>query len=423
MSMRRIVSFCLVLVLCLSVICPTALAATPRFSFELSVDGGDTKYVRAGDIVTVVLALRRTDTDSPYTMFAMQDEIRYDSDFFQMVEGSAMLYSGVVSTDVQLQGQQRELYLNYLSAGGGASWSGKTIVGMFQLRVIGTNGVSKLTNQDYLVSLKGGNGSYSCVGKDVTVILSKDCTVRFEENGGSAVADQTVLLGEKVKEPAEPTRSGCAFGGWYSDPELTKPWSFSGNTVECNMTLYAKWIPQGQESSSFTDVRPGTYYYDAVRWAVESGITTGTSATTFSPDMVCTRAQAVTFLWRQAGCPKPEGEGMAFRDVSKNSYYYDAVCWAVEQGITTGTSATTFSPNMNCSRAHIMTFLWRAQGCPASAEKTVVFKDVPQDAYYASAVLWAAENGITTGTSASAFSPDNSCTRAQIVTFLWRMAR
>ena len=172
-------------------------------------------------------------------------------------------------------------------------------------------------------------------------------------------------------------------------------------------------------TTRFTDVPDDVYYADAVGWAVKNGITAGTSATTFSPDAACTRAQAVTFLWRAAGSPEPENDVMPFTDVAAGAYYYDAVLWAMEQGITSGTSATAFSPNAVCTRAQIVTFLWRSEESPA-AITAAPFIDVPTDAYYAKAILWAVENEITAGTSATTFSPNNNCTRAQIVTFLWR---
>ena len=170
---------------------------------------------------------------------------------------------------------------------------------------------------------------------------------------------------------------------------------------------------------TFSDVPADAYYFTPVEWAVKNGITSGTSATTFSPNAACTRAQAVTFLWRAAGSPAPKSAEMPFVDVSADAYYYDAVLWAVENGITAGTSATTFGPNITCSRAHIVTFLWRAQGTP-SADVLNPFADVAVDAYYNKPVLWAVENGITAGTSATTFSPNADCTRAQIVTFLYR---
>ena len=170
----------------------------------------------------------------------------------------------------------------------------------------------------------------------------------------------------------------------------------------------------------FVDVLAGSYYEDAVDWAVENGsITQGTDDTHFSPDSICTRAQAVTFLWRAAGSPEPETRTMPFTDVPVGSYYYDAVLWAVENGITKGTSDTTFSPNMTCSRAQIVTFLWRSEKSPAAGTANP-FADVKSTAYYADAVLWAVKENITKGTTSTTFSPNADCTRAQIVTFLWR---
>ena len=168
----------------------------------------------------------------------------------------------------------------------------------------------------------------------------------------------------------------------------------------------------------FVDVSGGAYYEDAVLWTVREGITSGTTATTFSPGASCTRAQMVTFLWRAAGSPKASGSN-PFRDVSADTYYYDAVLWAVENGITSGISADAFAPDAMVTRAQTVTFLYRAAGSPAAASGSR-FSDVRSDAYYADAVFWAVEKGITSGTAAAAFSPDADCTRAQIVTFLYR---
>ena len=173
------------------------------------------------------------------------------------------------------------------------------------------------------------------------------------------------------------------------------------------------------QTGVFVDVATGSYYEDAVDWAVGNGITQGTDDTHFSPDGICTRAQAVTFLWRAAGSPKPETRTMPFTDVPAGSYYYDAVLWAVENDITKGTSDTTFSPNMTCTRAQIVAFLWRSEKSPAAGTANP-FADVKSAAYYADAVLWAVKENITKGTTNTTFSPDADCTRAQIVTFLWR---
>ena len=173
------------------------------------------------------------------------------------------------------------------------------------------------------------------------------------------------------------------------------------------------------QTGVFVDVATGSYYEDAVDWAVENGITKGTDDTHFSPDGICTRAQAVTFLWRAAGSPEPETRAMPFADIPVGSYYYDAVLWAVENGITKGTSDTTFSPNMTCTRAQIVAFLWRSEKSPAAGTANP-FADVKSTAYYADAVLWAAKEDITKGTTNTTFSPNADCTRAQIVTFLYR---
>ena len=197
--------------------------------------------------------------------------------------------------------------------------------------------------------------------------------------------------------------------------------SYTFENVRHAHTIEVSFMKAGgsPQTGVFVDVATGSYYEDAVDWAVESGITTGVSANRFDPNGVCTRAQAVTFLWRAAGSPKPETRTMPFTDVPAGSYYYDAVLWAVENGITKGTSDTTFSPNMTCSRAQIVTFLWRSEKSPAAGTANP-FADVKSTAYYADAVLWAVREDITKGTTSTTFSPDADCTRAQIVTFLWR---
>lgn len=172
---------------------------------------------------------------------------------------------------------------------------------------------------------------------------------------------------------------------------------------------------------SFSDVSSSAYYYDAVKWAVANDITSGTDKTHFSPDAGCTRAQAVTFLWRAAGKPEPQSTTSAFIDVKAGSYYEKAVQWAVEQKIVSGTSATTFSPDTTCTRAQIVTFLWRKEGSPKVSGGS--FSDVPEEAYYTDAVKWAVANGITRGTDKTHFSPNNKCTRGQIVSFLYRYGK
>ena len=186
-----------------------------------------------------------------------------------------------------------------------------------------------------------------------------------------------------------------------------------------NVTVTAIFMEDNTMLNFFVDVKASDYYYDAVLWAAQNGITAGTDAVHFTPDGVCSRAQAVTFLWRAAGSPVPKSASMPFTDVLKGSYYETAVLWAVENGITKGTSNTTFSPNATCSRAQIVSFLWRSQKSPAVGSVNP-FTDVSANAYYTDAVLWAVEENITKGTTATTFSPDADCTRAQSVTLLYR---
>ena len=248
-------------------------------------------------------------------------------------------------------------------------------------------------------------------------------TVADAENGSATASRKSASKGTTITVTATPDKgyeldtlkvtdkNGDKVKLTEKNGKYTFTMPASAVTVKATFTKTAE--------NPFTDVNDDAYYKDAVIWAVENGITKGISGTMFSPDAACTRAQAVTFLWRAAGSPSPKSGAMPFGDVAADAYYHDAVLWAVENGITKGTSDTTFSPDSKCTRAQIVTFLWRAQKSPAVASVNV-FTDVAADAYYADAVNWAVANGITSGTSAATFSPNADCTRAQIVTFLYR---
>ena len=243
----------------------------------------------------------------------------------------------------------------------------------------------------------GVNGSISPTG-NVSVREGRDQTFTITPNKGYAVAK--VLIDSKNVGAVK---------------------SYTFENVKKNHTIEVVFMKASgnPQTGVFVDVPEGSYYEEAVNWAVEKGITTGTDATHFSPDGICTRAQAVTFLWRAAGSPAAKSAVMPFADVKAGSYYYDAVLWAVENGITKGTSDTMFSPDATCSRAQIVTFLWRSQKSPAAGTANP-FTDVKASAYYADAVLWAVKEDVTKGTTNTTFSPDANCTRAQIVTFIWR---
>ena len=186
--------------------------------------------------------------------------------------------------------------------------------------------------------------------------------------------------------------------------------------------FYYEYEKLQTKTTGFTDVADKTsYYHNAVLWAVKNNITMGTSDTTFSPNMDCSRGQVVAFLWRAAGKPEPKTTECPFSDVAEDAYYYKAVLWAAENGITAGTSANTFSPDTIVTRSQFVTFLWRAAGKPEASSDNP-FADIENDYYY-NAVLWAVSNGITAGTGSNTFSPLKTCTRAETVTFLYRYDR
>ena len=224
-------------------------------------------------------------------------------------------------------------------------------------------------------------------------------------------------IGDKAVSMAEGKAADEAFRTQFDTLILATSTQFSGKSAA---TSKAQALDLLGKVEDFFDVPADAYYAPAVRWAVANSVTAGTSAYTFSPDQVCTRAQVVTFLWRAAGSPDVAA-ATAFSDVPKDAYYAKAVSWAVANGVTQGTGAGKFSPGEPCTRAQVVTFLWRAAGSPNAAASTA-FSDVPTGVYYAKAVSWAVSRGVTQGTGNGLFSPAQSCTRAQVVTFLYRQA-
>lgn len=232
-----------------------------EFLFSLTVDGKETKEVNYGDIITVCLKLTRTGSNPTYPMYAMQDELRYDSRILELVKGSEVLYPGIATVNIEKTDGYRELYLNFLSLSGGTAWNQDTVIGTVQFKVIGTSGVTTIKNSDYLVSLQDGSGSYLCRCEDVTLVISTDCTVRFQSNGGTNIEDQIVRYGERVDCPPDPEREGYQFEGWYTDIDLSTAWDFESDLVRENMSLYAKWIPRTQ-----SDVKPSESNQCCIYW-------------------------------------------------------------------------------------------------------------------------------------------------------------
>ncbi len=237
--------------LILSLVCllalPVSAAETPSYAFELSVNGQDTVETKQGEILTVMVHLRRTDAAEASSIHAMQAELRYDPAFLEVVEGGSSVYSGVTTRDIALLDGQREYYLNFLSMSGGSQWPAETLVGSVQFRVLADSGVSKISNEDFMVSLPDGSGSYECSSNQLLLILSTECTVSFQSNGGTAVEPLSGFFGEKLAKPADPSREGYRFLGWYKDIYLTQAWDFDKDLLQGNVTLYAKWEGEAVE--------------------------------------------------------------------------------------------------------------------------------------------------------------------------------
>ena len=270
-------------------------------------------------------------------------------------------------------------------------------------------------------SRDGGSSSYGRDDSDPSYAVE---TPDKTENGSVSVSPKNASQGDRVTVTVKPD------AGY----ELDSLKVFDKNGKELELTdkgdgKFTFIMPAGKvevkatfteevKTSPFQDVPTDAYYYEAVKWAQKKGITGGIGDGLFGPNQPCTRAQIVTFLWRAAGSPVVN-YAMDLTDVPSDAYYAEAVRWALSQGITTGTADGRFSPNAPCTRAQAVTFLFRAS--KASADGAPAFSDVAADAYYAEAVRWATDNGITNGTTSSTFSPGSGCTRAQIVTFLWRL--
>ena len=241
---------------------------------------------------------------------------------------------------------------------------------------------------------------------DENVLLWMD----FEKVHEHSFGEWTVTTAPTCTEEGVETRTcGCGETESRKIPALGHDWKGTGCT-RCD----------GKRENPFTDVPEDSFYIDPVLWAVGKGITTGTTDTTFDPTGSCLRGHVVTLLWRAAGSPEPTSADNPFVDVTERDYFYKPVLWALEEGITTGLDDTHFGPTAACNRAQMVTFLWRAMGEPEVSTTGHPFTDVLDDQFYFVPMLWAVENGITTGLSATTFGPTVNCNRAQAVTFLYR---
>lgn len=242
--MKRWMTMLLCLCLLATVLLPCQAFATDNsrsYDFRLTVDGAKEVTSATGNTITVSLSLAQTDSGAPGEMYAMQAELEYDDTFFEFVESSVMTASNIAWKEMGRRTGGRVVYMNFLSLSGGQEWPKETVIGSFQLKVIGQGGVSEVKPVNCLVSTKDGKDSFESADNPVRVILDTDCTVKFLSNGGSDVPDQVIPYGEKLTKPEDPTRDGYTFDAWYKNLDRTELWDFDNDTVTGNMTLYAGW--------------------------------------------------------------------------------------------------------------------------------------------------------------------------------------
>lgn len=380
---KRISAVLLSVVLCLAMLSTTALGADN--SVSIRAKAGQTRATVTATGLQAKTEYKLCAVSRGGEILALFNATTNDDGNFE------------VSVDVGAVSQDETLKVSIPAAAGD---SGPTT---------GADTVEPGSPTSYTITASAGEGGSISPSGSVTVTAGSSRTFTITPNANYAINDV------KVDNESKGKISSYTFTDVHDYHTISATFTYTGGGNGGTSGTTVKPVTPG---SGFSDVPSGAYYHDAVRWAVDQGITEGTTAATFSPNSPCTRAQIVTFLWRAAGSPVVGGAN-PFQDVPAGSYYYDAVLWAVANGITTGTSATTFSPNAPCTRAQAVTFLYRANGSPAVSGASV-FSDVPSDAFCFAAVQWAVEKGVTAGTSAGLFSPNAVCTRAQIVTFLYR---
>ena len=461
--MKKFLSLLLTAVLCCS-LGITAFAAEGDYTFTVQAEGSPA----VGDTITVTLELSKNGAEE-FDLYAMQDYVRFDPAYFSYVDHSLKVYTvktgelerkifSASPLDFDEDGVIDRVFVNRASTDAERIASGTQVM-QFQLRVK-AQGNTTLTQSGVEIfqdpsnpdsyhasnlniairgaggtgdstggstggssggsSSGGGGGSSSAPNDQTAHHVSVDNGIR---NGKVTLDQSRAKAGDTVTLTVEPAKGYALEKIRIVDSKnkeikaVIKNGKYTFTMPDSDVTVIASFTDVNSIQMTFADVSANAYYAKAVKWAAEKGITGGTGDGNFNPNGSCTRAHIVTFLWRAAGSPEPKST-VSFADVPAGSYYAKAVAWAVENGITLGTTDVTFSPNAACTRAQSMTFLYRASEASASGAPT--FYDVAADAYYAAAVKWATDNGITNGIGNGLFGSNNTCTRAQIVTFLWR---
>ena len=393
------------------------LTITKAGTIKVSLTTEETKNYNAGSVVTATLTV---DKATPSINISATPDTLTGSGTVNLTVSGVPEDGTVTVTQTDNQGSASKTL--DLTTNGEVSVSLSNTTAKYTFTVVyagGTNHDAKTVSCEVSVTRRtSGGGSSSDPTYSVT-------TPGKSENGSVTVSPKSASKGDTVTITVKPDSGYVLDDLTVTDKngnELTLKDKGNGKYTFVmpagKVEVKATFMDDNTMLNFFVDVKSGDYYYDAVLWAAKNGITSGTDAVHFSPEQPCTRAQIVTFLWRAAGAPEPKGTAASLTDVVSGSYYEKAVAWAIENGITTGTGDGEFSPDDTCTRAQAVTFLARALN--AKAASAAEFSDVPTDSYFADAVAWAAANGVTEGIGGGMFAPDNDCTRGQIVTFLFR---
>lgn len=421
-SMRKLRFILFILVCLLCAICVSA--NEPTYHFSLLVDGQSEKQVQTGDIITIYCVLERTDSISPEILYAFQNEIEYDRSFFSLVEDSFVLGNPiVVAHNVERNSRINELYVNYLSLVGGVEWQPRTNVCIFQMQIVGENGVGRLHCRDYIVPMPDGSAGYPVTAADLCIVVNDNCTIDFDTKGGNLVSSQTVQRFEKATIPADPVRPGYRFTGWFTDENCTELWNYE-DAVSYNLYLYAGWERES-DGYTFTDVEKNDWFYESVSYVVEHGLMNGVSATEFAPNSETSRAMLVTILWRLSGSPVVD-LAMTFTDVAQEQWYTEAIRWASATGIVQGYSETTFGINDPVTREQMAVILYRyakANGAQVSDTETDLshFQDADTISSWAvEGMRLAVYTKLLRGVGDNTLAPNGNASRGQTATILMR---
>ena len=421
--MKRLSKSLLLLILLISCISVTAAAAEPSFEFQIAADGKQEIAVSTGDIITVTFTLRRSDAEQSFSMYAMQNEICYDGEFFRLVEGSVLTANQVQTSDIALRDHYRAFYMNTLSMGGNQVWNSATLVGSFQLEILANTGRTEITARNPKVSKPDGSGSYGVSANQISIVVSDECKVVFETNGGSTVASKTVTKGSCLQRPADPSKYGYRFAGWYRDVDRQIPWNFANDTVSVNLHLYAKWI-KDETVSKYLDVKTDDWFFADVEYVSANELMDGVGNGLFAPYQNTSRAMIVTILWRLEGKPAAAGE-LSFADVPYGQWYTEAIRWASEMGIVTGYSAEAFGPNDTITREQMAAVLYRY--ATVKGHNTTIMADLSRfvdgntvNAWARDAMAWANAASLINGMPGELLVPQGQAKRCQTAAILHR---